>query len=188
MSGLFEYVYDYFINKYGLMNFAERKMKEMIISVIRSRRSSPKIELFARFLGLSEVQYSLDDLDFFFNIGILFQNATVGYTIKKGANAFDANPFISFDDSIELIRQFFLDKSTSEQLAKMNNKVFLTKIKVTEDKYGMIDIYIIYMNCIDFYKELKEGIFTKILNEMNIKTDKIYSEYLISIKDVISNR
>jgi len=64
------FLYDSYINKYGLLNVAERKLKEMFISATVNRKKSLKVELFTRFLGLSEVKYTADDLHFMFTIAI----------------------------------------------------------------------------------------------------------------------
>ncbi len=64
MAGLAAFVYDSYINKYGLLNVAERKLKEMLLAVVLHRSASLHIELCARFLGLSSVRYSGDDLNF----------------------------------------------------------------------------------------------------------------------------
>ena len=62
------FVYDSYINKYGLLNVAERKLKEVLLSAALNRGRLHKIELFARFIGLSPIQYSSDDLYFMFII------------------------------------------------------------------------------------------------------------------------
>ncbi len=71
LQGMMEFVYDSHINKYGLLNVAERKLKEMLLTVMLHRTKSVKIELFARFLGVSEVTYTPDDLEFLFGFAQL---------------------------------------------------------------------------------------------------------------------
>jgi len=62
---LIAFLFDSFINKYGLLNFCERKLKEIMLTAIMNKTKYSKIELFARFVGISEVKYSPDDLWFF---------------------------------------------------------------------------------------------------------------------------
>ena len=67
-QNLSAFIYDSFINKYGLLNVAERKLKEIFLSTIIHRSSILKIELFARFIGFSAIRYTADDMHFMFNI------------------------------------------------------------------------------------------------------------------------
>ncbi len=66
-QSLASFLFDSFINKYGLLNVAERKLKEILLTVAMNRQKLARVELFARFLGLSEVKYSSDDLQFMFS-------------------------------------------------------------------------------------------------------------------------
>jgi len=117
MQSIFEYLYDSFVNKYGLINFAEKKLNEVLLSVTKNR-TIPKIELFARFLGIGESYYTPDDLDFFFTLGLLFQNATFGFNFKKDALALDAAPYANQENIIELLNQFFRDKASYDKINK----------------------------------------------------------------------
>ncbi len=65
-ESLMAHAYNMYINKYGLLNVAERKLKEMMLSVALCRSKYIKVELFARFMGLSHVGYTPDDLQFLF--------------------------------------------------------------------------------------------------------------------------
>ncbi len=56
------FIYDSYINKYGLLNVAERKLKELFLSTALDRSKILKVELFARFIGVSEIRYTTDDL------------------------------------------------------------------------------------------------------------------------------
>ena len=68
LMNIFEFTYDFHINKYGLIKVAERKLKEFLVACITYKANIPKIELFSRFLGIANVSYSIDDLHFFFMI------------------------------------------------------------------------------------------------------------------------
>jgi len=61
------FIYEFYVNKYGLLNFAERKLKEMLLAVVLYRNREQRIELFSRFIGLSNIFYTPDDLLFLFH-------------------------------------------------------------------------------------------------------------------------
>ncbi len=69
-QSLAAFIYDSYINKYGLLNVAERKLKEILLATAVNRQKHLKIELFSRFLGLSEVRYTPDDLYFMFTMAL----------------------------------------------------------------------------------------------------------------------
>lgn len=70
-QSLSAFFYDSYINRYGLLNVAERKIKEIFLSAAFNRTKLLKIELFSRFLGISEQKYSSDDMHFMFSIAVL---------------------------------------------------------------------------------------------------------------------
>ena len=122
MQPLFEFMYDFFVNKYGLINCAEKKLYEVLVSVSKNKQI-PKIELFARFIGLGAQLYTPDDLDFLFIMALLYQNATFGFNFKKDVIAFEATPYSSIENASELISQFFTEKASSERVEKAINEV-----------------------------------------------------------------
>lgn len=72
IQGLTSFIYDSYINKYGLLDVAERKLKELLFSSSINRRKVLKIEIFSRFVGLSEVYYTADDMQFMFTMVLKF--------------------------------------------------------------------------------------------------------------------
>ena len=49
---LIEWTYDYFQNRYGLKNVADKKFNQFIGSVLKYKQKHPRFRLFGRFLGL----------------------------------------------------------------------------------------------------------------------------------------
>jgi len=69
----FEFTYDYFVNKYGLLNVAEKKIKEIFNNLLLSKKNLSKLELYARLLGISDKAYSTDDMEFLFILMAKFE-------------------------------------------------------------------------------------------------------------------
>ena len=49
---LIEWTYEYFQNRYGLKNVADKKFNQFIGSVLKYKQKHPRFRLFGRFLGL----------------------------------------------------------------------------------------------------------------------------------------
>ena len=63
-----EYLYDSFVHKYGIGKLAEKKVKEILVTV-KSQKHMPSLKLFGKFLNVhNDNNYSVDDLKFFFFI------------------------------------------------------------------------------------------------------------------------
>ncbi|CDW88315.1 ef hand family protein [Stylonychia lemnae] len=84
---LLEWVYENFLNKYGLKNVAEKKFKQMISSCVCQKGNLPRIRLFGRFI---EVHNELQPTDFakYLEMLDLFTNLILNFKI---------------DDDIEII-------------------------------------------------------------------------------------
>ena len=55
-------------NKYGIERIAEKKLRELLVTVLENRNRTLKLELFARFMGISRSAYSNNDLYMFYKI------------------------------------------------------------------------------------------------------------------------
>lgn len=119
MQSVFEYLYGYYMNLYGVSSFSEKKLMELLLSVIKNS-SIPRIQLFARFLNLSNIHYSADDFEFFFDISLLFQG--VNSQFESPLNGSSSR--IALDIAFELMRQFFGTRSSIELIEARIKKVF----------------------------------------------------------------
>ncbi len=64
------FIYDLYVNKYGLITVAERKLRELMLGASMNRSKILAVELFARFLGVSDVKYTADDMQFMFSVAV----------------------------------------------------------------------------------------------------------------------
>ena len=112
MQSVFEYLY-------GVSSFSEKKLMELLLSVIKNS-SIPRIQLFARFLNLSNIHYSADDFEFFFDISLLFQ----GVNSQFESHLNGSSSRIALDIAFELMRQFFGTRSSIELIEARIKKVF----------------------------------------------------------------
>ena len=64
---LLEWVYEYFMNRYGLKNVADKKYRQLIGSILRFNQVNPRFQLFGRFLQLYD-DLSEVDLKLYFEI------------------------------------------------------------------------------------------------------------------------
>jgi hypothetical protein len=62
---LAEWVYESFVQKYGVSEFTMKKFKQLLGSLLRFRESVARVRLFSMFVGLSE---EVDEIDFDFYI------------------------------------------------------------------------------------------------------------------------
>jgi len=189
LQSLFEFIYDSHINKYGLLNVAERKLKEMLFSVTLHRTKSEKIELFARFLGISETCYSADDLDFLFNFSQILllkyflamfseniQNRISNAShVKSYTAAFELIKEIKLKEILDTIQEYFCERIDTENLNRIkkkmgelyqNNSIYWEKV-LTDPKdisEAKLKSEIILQTIVDEYRNLKHQI-TEILQK-----------------------
>ena len=64
---LIEWTYEYFQNRYGLKNVADKKFKQFIGSVMKYQQRHPRFRLFGRYLGLYD-ELSEQDLKLYIDI------------------------------------------------------------------------------------------------------------------------
>ena len=78
-----------------------------------------------------------------------------------------------------------MGKAPIEKINKTIKEVFLNQINEVYDSRlpeGTIDIYYMYMNCINLYREIKNDLFQTLFE--NRKQDSNYSELLIGSTEV----
>ena len=76
---MLEYVYESLQNKYGKTPILERKVKEVLLTILKNEAKFKNIKLFARFLGISNSHtYTNDDLSMYYNL-----NRIVGYSFDR---------------------------------------------------------------------------------------------------------
>ena len=165
---LSSFVYDFYINKYGLITVAERKAMQLLVSCFLNRHKSFVIELFTRFVGLTEIKYSADDLDFLFKIVLYFLKGTT--SIRRESIVFDLVKKVTIKSAIEIVNEIFQGKECD------NAKIAIEK----ENKNG-IDANKLYIILIDNYREAK----IDVIKWLNPETDfYTMEEFLDAIKSV----
>jgi len=157
-QNLTSFIYDTFINKYGLLNVAERKLKEIFISSVNFRQKSLKIELFCRFLGLGEPKYTPDDLNFMFTIALrLLQSVSNATYVKREGAVFELMKDLNPELCAEIIEEFLYGKQKTDMLDSLRNNT-----KKTE-----VDADWLYVTMIEKYRKTKQ----EIIEHLNPDTD-----------------
>ena len=64
---LIEWTYEYFQNRYGLKNVADKKFQQFIGSILRYKDKFPRFRLFGRFLGLFD-ELTMQDLKLYVDL------------------------------------------------------------------------------------------------------------------------
>ena len=130
---LSEFVYDTFWHKYGLVNVAERKMKELLISVWMHKDKFFRVELFARFMKIASPNYSFNDMNFFYSLNQFFSHSgfleNPMFIIKN--TFFDTAKTILLGNALDVAVGYFKEKLTPQKEANLIEKV----------KYNNIYIY-----------------------------------------------
>eukprot|EP01022_Parablepharisma_sp_SALTPOND_P032345 TRINITY_DN8391_c0_g1_i1.p1 TRINITY_DN8391_c0_g1~~TRINITY_DN8391_c0_g1_i1.p1 ORF type:complete len:1241 (+),score=141.90 TRINITY_DN8391_c0_g1_i1:13388-17110(+) len=163
---LIVFLFESFINKYGLLNVAERKLKEIMLTAVMNRQKIVKIELFSRFIGLSEVKYSADDLWFYFSfIQKLFIKVYNTINTRREAMLFDNLVVASIVDIKSVVENLFEGKAELR--------------KVVESMVEGIQVDEVCIKVIDLYKMIKrnlqESLITKGVAKPNVNyTDDYY--------------
>lgn len=178
LQGLAAFVYDSYINKYGLLNVAERKMKEMFLSTSFNQKKIEKIELFSRFLGLNEIKYTSDDLQFMFSVAILvIQKLYNASYVKREAAVFELVETINVKDTQAIVDALFRDKIKRGLIDDINVKV-LQNVKESEEGSSIKEIIVdsFYRILIDVYRSIKTEIQEQFVKHQVTLGDVLYSE------------
>lgn len=173
MQSMMAYIYDSYINKYGLLHVAERKLKELMLSVALHRSEYIKIELFARFLGISEIQYTADDLNFMFVIAQqLLQRISGAANIKRENAVFELVKETPLENVTEIIEDFMRKRVTDQEYLEIKQNI----AEIVRDKEeNSIDPDYVHKLLIGVYQNVKKRI-QKMLIKKNVANQ--YAEYM----------
>ena len=170
------FVYDYYINKYGLLNVAERKLKEILITCVKIKKKQFRIEFFSRFIGISDIKYTNDDLNFVFTIATrMMQTTSTAICVKREAAALDVVKEVDLKLASEIIPQLFSPSNTSAMLYKIEDWLK----RGQRDALGS-DLF--YSVLVEKYKEMKAEITAQLGAETNYLTYKEYAEVIKKVK------
>lgn len=61
-----EYLYEIMLSKYGIPKLTEKKLKEICLCLELNKKKNGLIDLFSRFMGIHNVYYTNDDLNFYY--------------------------------------------------------------------------------------------------------------------------
>ena len=79
---LIEWTYEYFQNRYGLKNVADKKFNQFIGSVLKYKQKHPRFRLFGRFLGLYD-ELTEQDLKLYVDIVHNMFKAVLNFQIQE---------------------------------------------------------------------------------------------------------
>ncbi len=179
---LSDFIYDSYINKYGLLNVAERKLKELLLAVALNRSRVHEVELFARFMGLSHILYTADDLYFVFCLAqqllltyspctIRHHNrvASTAYVKQKAATAaFELARQATREELLETVEGMLSGKLSPEAMADVKARI---------GEAGKIDIDVIYTMLVEKYREAKENIRLQLIKQKVIQEGQDRCDY-----------
>ena len=153
-----EYIYDQYYNKYGIGKIAEKKLRELVVTLLANRERVFTLELFSRFMGLSKcAHYTNNDLYFFYKVNQLF----------------------TFNDLFKqpnfLRREFFFDNTHLKcELCLQYLNLFLTG-KISGDRLHLfIKRYHLLTAEENNVKVTEINLYKLNLKEMVVSTDRVY--------------
>jgi len=180
------FLYDSYVNKYGLINVTERKLKELYLSTVLSRNKELKIEIFARFIGLSEIRYSADDLCFLLSVclKLLKKVSSVAIYKKKDSFILEGIKVATIKDSVDVIaeclQEFWATKMQNEMVKSLGFK----DIESLNTGIGLQQINVDYwcQTLVESYRKCKKEVQNYLMKiELVGKND----EYTEIYKDII---
>eukprot|EP00002_Diphylleia_rotans_P021127 TRINITY_DN4112_c0_g1_i5.p1 TRINITY_DN4112_c0_g1~~TRINITY_DN4112_c0_g1_i5.p1 ORF type:complete len:1124 (-),score=255.28 TRINITY_DN4112_c0_g1_i5:1500-4871(-) len=98
-----EFVYDYFLHKYGLKQLAERHLASVYSTAKKLKANSVTIRLFSRFIGIDD-ELGLPALNYYLYVRNMSANFSVGYITSEDE---EARRFISLPRATELSKYLF---------------------------------------------------------------------------------
>ncbi|CDW78073.1 ef hand family protein [Stylonychia lemnae] len=180
-SNLLEWIYDSFMQKYGLKNVAEKKFIQLIGSCILQKESHPRIRLFARFLEVYD-ELPAAEYNRYLEMVELFNQQILNFKIDEDAEI-TLLPFIEemkiMVDEQKNIRHL---KGVKEAVDfdRFAEYVIDTYNFIREEKENQIrDIYLAVDVNNDGYMSLSE--FTMLMKTVHFKTSqeikRLFNEY-----------
>eukprot|EP00347_Sterkiella_histriomuscorum_P007791 403347550 len=167
-----DFVYDQLYNKYGIASITEKKLKEIFLTIKFNQSKNLTVSLFSKFTGLDEVNFTNDDLSFFYQFnrlmvfGDCFQQA-----IRRDINLESQN--IIFQNSYEVFISYFQKKVQPKSFTKIQEELQLNiKAHAKLPPPGTNGIVLIptekyFEVLIDIYRGIKFRIFDFLMQNQN---------------------
>ncbi|CDW85585.1 UNKNOWN [Stylonychia lemnae] len=185
------------LNKYGIVKITEKKLKELLVTIMESKDRVFKLELFSRFLGISKKQYSNNDLYMFYKLNQLFTFNDVfkNQNFLRREFFFD-NTHLKSDQCLHHLKMYLSNKLSGDRLHNFIKNFH--KIVASENNIKLNDINIyklnlkelqvtcekIYEICIDSYREVKSQICQNLISRGIVRIPSNFAgQKLIVISD-----
>lgn len=153
---LCEYVYNYYLQVFGIKTISEKKFTYFILS-LKVHAQYFRVNLFSRFMGLVENQKYDDDLvDLYFEGMLFFETSTKGYPIKNKDTS--VRFFYPYTRGIDFLQQMFGDKLPRTELLEFRKSV--DKLREPDPNSlnsAIVDIDLFMEKVIDKYAVLVNG-------------------------------
>lgn len=118
---LCEYVYNYYLQVFGIKTISEKKFTYFILS-LKCHAQYFRVNLFSRFMGLIEHQKYDEDLVVLYFEGMTFlESSTKGYPIKNKDTS--VRCFYPYTRAIDFLQHLFADKLSRPELLEFRKSV-----------------------------------------------------------------